>query len=85
MPITEEHVSEAFDHLKTIASLHFQKEFSDQFEAIKNYGQYLGLTEEAFDELTAQTDSFVSVQRARGWVIIGFLIGLQTAVGSSES
>jgi hypothetical protein len=84
--IQDEHIAEAFQHFTVIAQLHGDEEAEDQFEAVKAYMEFLGLNEDAINELITQVKEFVpeALTRAHGWVIIGFLMGL-TAVQRSKS
>lgn len=87
MHITDEHVSEAFDHFHTVATLHFTKPPAEQLAAIKAYGEYLGMSDVAIQALIQRTTDFVpkELERAKGWIVMGFFLGLTSAERSSES
>lgn len=86
MTLESSHVVEAFDHLKMMANLHHDKKTEDIYAAMQTYGLFLGMSEDAFDELTDQVVSFVPqrMSRASGWIIVGYLLGLTSAQRATQ-
>lgn len=90
MVITEEHINAAFDQVETIALIHEDENDTDKFEAIKTYQTFLGMTDEAGDELVRRTRDFIpdadiNKARAISWVYIGVILGLSSATKALES
>jgi DNA mismatch repair protein MutH len=86
MTVESSHVTGAFDHLKMMANLHHDKKNEDIYTAMQTYGLFLGMTEDAFEELTEQVVSFVPqrMRRASGWIIVGYLLGLTSAQRATQ-
>lgn len=88
MHITDKHVSEAFEHFHVFAELHGGKPQAEQQEPLRAYREYVGMTDSGYEALDEHTRTFVPkalMDKARGWVAIGFLLGLDTAQRSVES
>lgn len=87
MVITDNDVGRGFDHLETIAAVHYGKSAEEYAEAIGTLSEFFGMDEEAQTYLLTRVSEFVPSTRseAKSWVIIGFLIGMATAQYGSES
>jgi hypothetical protein len=88
MLITDEHIDGAFDQVETISSLHHGKDAIEQYDAVRAYQEYLGLTQEAADHMIKRVREFVPDELepvATGWVIMGILVGLSSALKCIES
>lgn len=87
MVISDDDVAKGFDHLETIAAVHYGKSSEEYAEAIGTLSEFFGMNEEAQGYLLARVSDFVPSGReeAKPWVIIGFLIGMATAQYGSES
>jgi hypothetical protein len=85
--VTDEHIGRAFDQVETISSLHHGKPAMEQFNAVKAFQEYLGMTEEANARLHTRIESFVPeplVAVASGWLVVGFMLGLAAAQNAVE-
>lgn len=90
MVISEEHINAGFDQVETIARIHEEADEAAKFEAIKTYQEFLGLTDEASDQLIKRVREFIPASRedrakAEGWVYIGVVLGLSAASKALES
>lgn len=87
MLITEEDIDDAFDHIETIARLHFAKEQEGKAEAMLAYEEFLGMTSDASNALIRRIQKFVPEERkeAVGWIYIGVTLGLSAANKAIES
>jgi hypothetical protein len=85
--VKENSVKDGFDHIETIAALHFHKPPQEQMEATSLVMESFGMDEEAKVALIKALDEFVPerLQQARGWVMMGFLAGLSAAQNGLES
>lgn len=81
LEVTDSAVSKGFDHVDTLATLHYQKPSEEQMEAMTLVMESFGMNEEARDYLLTRLDTFVPerLAQARSWVIMGFLAGLSAA------
>lgn len=87
MVIIDDDIAKGFDHLETIAAVHYGKSAEEYAEAIGNLSEFFGMDEIAQGYLLARVSDFVPTGReeAKPWVIIGFLIGMATAQYGSKS
>jgi hypothetical protein len=87
MQVTDDHIAKGFEHLETIAMVHYGKDSREYAEAISALSEFFGLDHSAQSYLIERVGDFVPDSRAaaRSWVIIGFLIGMATAQHGIES
>lgn len=87
MVVTDDHIAKGFEHLETIAAVHYGKNAEEYADAISALSEFFGLDSEAQAYLLERVRTFVPKSRAsaRSWVIIGFLIGLAAAQYGFES
>lgn len=87
MEVKEESIEQGFNHLETLAQLHFHKSPMEQMEAMTNVMASFGMDERAIVTLSEKLTSLVpdSHWAARGWVLIGYVAGLSTAQNAAES
>jgi hypothetical protein len=81
LTVDDSAVTLGWDHMETLAALHFQKPPEEQMEAITLVMESFGMDESAKEALLARMDGFVPASHkwARGWLIMGFLAGLSAA------
>lgn len=86
LDVKDNAVRSGFDHLETIANLHFHRTPEEQLEAIGNVLESFGMDEEARNQLLVSVVEFIPEERrnAVGWVIMGFVAGLSSAAHASE-
>lgn len=87
LAVKENEVAAGFEHIQTLAALHFHKPPEEQYESIGLVMESFGMDEEAKEALTQQLNEFVPerLRQARGWVMMGFLAGLSAAQNVVES
>lgn len=89
MMVTEEHIDQAFDQIETITKIHEGSGVEAQTDAMAAYLEFLGLSEDAAHQLAKRVNEFVPEEKgakgAYGWLYMGVVIGLTSAVKATES
>lgn len=80
-------MKQGFDHMETLASLHFHKPAEENFEAMLLVLESLGMDEDARQQLNDCLIDFVPTKMwlARGWVMMGFMAGMLAAQNALEA
>ena len=85
MTLGEQEVERGFEHLRTIALLHYDKPIPEVIEALNLVLEGLGLDESGRDKLIERTRQLASDPAAASWIVLGVIAALTAVQHGAES